>query len=53
MVPNLARLPGGCRFNPRCSDAMSICSVRPPDLNLLENGHKARCWLHDKAGASQ
>ncbi|MGN6450931.1 MAG: ABC transporter ATP-binding protein [Brucella intermedia] len=52
MVPNLARLPGGCRFNPRCSDAMSVCSLKAPDLNLLENGHKARCWLHDKAGAS-
>jgi len=52
MVPNLARLPGGCRFNPRCSDAMSVCSFKAPDLNLLENGHKARCWLHDKAGAS-
>ncbi|KQW49700.1 MULTISPECIES: ABC transporter ATP-binding protein [Ensifer] len=50
VVPNLAKLPTGCRFNPRCGDAMPICRVQQPELTDLGNGHKARCWLHDKQG---
>jgi peptide/nickel transport system ATP-binding protein len=50
VVPNLAKLPTGCRFNPRCGDAMPICRVQQPELTNLGNGHKARCWLHDKQG---
>ncbi|CAN7737964.1 peptide ABC transporter ATP-binding protein [Ensifer sp. Root31] len=50
VVPNLAKLPTGCRFNPRCGDAMPICRVQQPGLTDLGNGHKARCWLHDKQG---
>ena len=53
MVPNLAKLPGGCRFNPRCGDVMPLCTRQSPELAVLENGHKARCWLHDKTGATQ
>lgn len=52
VVPNLFRLPAGCRFNPRCGDIMPVCSVKSPDLVQLENDHKARCWLHDETGAS-
>ncbi|GHG96229.1 ABC transporter ATP-binding protein [Pseudodonghicola xiamenensis] len=46
MVPNLAKLPGGCRFRPRCGDAMPICMQKDPGLADLGNGHGARCWLH-------
>ncbi|MCM2402652.1 ABC transporter ATP-binding protein [Rhizobium sp. S153] len=52
VVPNLAKLPQGCRFHPRCGDAMPICSVKSPELVDLGKGHKARCWLHDKQGAA-
>ncbi|WP_151719835.1 ABC transporter ATP-binding protein [Gemmobacter serpentinus] len=45
MVPNLAKLPPGCRFAPRCRDAMPTCQ-RPPDLETVGTGHVARCWLH-------
>ncbi len=51
VVPNLAKLPGGCRFNPRCGDAMPICRQQQPPLADLGNGHLARCWLHTKEGA--
>lgn len=51
VVPNLAKLPQGCRFNPRCGDSMPICRIQQPELTDLGNGHKARCWLHDKQGA--
>ncbi|MEK1890248.1 MAG: ABC transporter ATP-binding protein [Phyllobacterium sp.] len=50
VVPNLAKLPAGCRFNPRCKDAMPICRAQEPKLTDLGNGHKVRCWLHDKQG---
>jgi peptide/nickel transport system ATP-binding protein len=46
VVPNLAKLPAGCRFHPRCRDAMPICRVQQPELTDLGNGHKVRCWLH-------
>ncbi|MDD8022264.1 MAG: ABC transporter ATP-binding protein [Paracoccaceae bacterium] len=46
MVPNLAKLPPGCRFSPRCGDAMPICLQKEPGLADLGRGHNARCWLH-------
>lgn len=46
MVPNLAQLPGGCRFAARCAEAMAICRSAEPDLTDLGQGHRSRCWLH-------
>ncbi len=51
MVPNLARLPSGCRFRPRCTDAMAICQTREPAVTDLEKDHRARCWLHARQDA--
>ncbi|MBV7522564.1 ABC transporter ATP-binding protein [Ensifer sp. ENS12] len=48
VVPNLAKLPVGCRFHPRCADAMPICQLKQPELTELGNGHKVRCWMHDR-----
>lgn len=50
MVPNLERLPPGCRFNPRCGDVMPVCHQAEPALAELGNGHLARCWLHAASG---
>lgn len=52
MVPNLAHLPKGCRFSPRCADAMPICHVQSPGIFDIGNGHKARCWLHERKGVA-
>jgi oligopeptide/dipeptide ABC transporter ATP-binding protein len=43
--PNLANLPPGCHFHPRCPDVMPRClSEEPGDFSLgAERG--ARCWL--------
>lgn len=48
--PNLADLPSGCHFHPRCPSAMPRCTTEePPDFNL-GNGGMARCWLvHQEA----
>ncbi|RWR48277.1 ABC transporter ATP-binding protein [Sinirhodobacter ferrireducens] len=45
MVPNLAKLPEGCRFGPRCGEAMPICQ-RAPELKPLGPTHASRCWLN-------
>src|SRR5688500_9910085 len=50
VVPNLATLPPGCTFAPRCPYRMDICTTAVPALVKIESGHKARCYLHsDKA----
>jgi oligopeptide/dipeptide ABC transporter ATP-binding protein len=45
--PNLANLPPGCAFHPRCPAAMPRCAVdEPQDVPLAEGG-VVRCWLVD------
>ena len=44
--PNLAALPTGCHFHPRCAEALSRCVVEePPDIHAGA-GSVVRCWLH-------
>ncbi len=45
MVPNLLNMPAGCRFCPRCDNALPICQEKEPPLLDL-NGHQVRCWLY-------
>ena len=42
--PNLADLPSGCHFHPRCRFAQEKCSVEYPDVTNLGNGHASACW---------
>jgi len=46
--PNLISAPPGCRFNPRCPEAVDVCREKEPDLIEVENGHFVRCWLYAK-----
>jgi oligopeptide/dipeptide ABC transporter ATP-binding protein len=49
--PNLASPPSGCRFHPRCADAMSECSAEEPPL-YMRGSSMVRCLLYrDGAGA--
>ena len=43
--PNLASLPPGCPFQPRCPEALNRCATEDPDDVRLEDGSVARCWL--------
>ena len=45
IVPSIFDLPSGCSFNPRCSEALPICSQEAPPLFDLGDGHRVRCWL--------
>lgn len=44
-IPNLISPPTGCRFHPRCSEAIPECAEIVPDTVELEKGHFVRC-LH-------
>ena len=47
--PNLIDPPSGCRFHPRCPNAMRVCaSVQPVELRL-DAGRRVQCWLHGPA----
>jgi len=43
--PDLAQLPAGCAFAPRCPQAIARCAVDVPPAFALGPGHAARCWL--------
>ena len=48
-VPNLTKLPEGCRFAERCEHCTHECLVARPGLTELTETHKVRCFL--KGGA--
>lgn len=41
--PDLAALPPGCSFAPRCKHAAAACMVAPPEVVEIGPGHAARC----------
>jgi oligopeptide/dipeptide ABC transporter ATP-binding protein len=43
--PDLARLPDGCAFAPRCPHAVDRCRVEAPPETAVAAGHATRCWL--------
>jgi oligopeptide/dipeptide ABC transporter ATP-binding protein len=48
MVPNLINPPTGCRFHPRCKEAMSICSKKRPEMIEERPNHFVACYLYGK-----
>ncbi len=42
-VPDPRRLPGGCRFHPRCYQAVPDCARIAPELREITPGHWAAC----------
>jgi oligopeptide/dipeptide ABC transporter ATP-binding protein len=57
--PDLASLPPGCAFHPRCAEAMPRCAEQTPETVQCGQDWTARCWLahpmeglrHDRARA--
>jgi oligopeptide/dipeptide ABC transporter ATP-binding protein len=43
--PDLAALPAGCSFHPRCQQAQPRCYAEEPAEQHLGNGSTVRCWL--------
>ena len=50
-VANLMDPPGGCRFHPRCPNAVSVCSREQPPLEAMEPGQRVAC--HNPVGVRQ
>jgi oligopeptide/dipeptide ABC transporter ATP-binding protein len=44
--PNLIDPPSGCRFHPRCPDAMRVCALLEPVEQRVGEGRRTQCWLH-------
>ena len=45
--PDLAEVPTGCSFAPRCKFVEPACVARPPDLREMGGSHLVRCVLAD------
>ena len=44
--PDLRRPPPGCRFAPRCPQAMPVCHEHEPPYFEVGDNHYVMCWLH-------
>ena len=44
-VPDLASMPAGCRFAPRCKYATDKCRAQEPELKNVGGERRCRCWL--------
>ena len=42
--PDLVDPPSGCRFHPRCSEALEKCKKEEPPLIEVEPEHRVACW---------
>jgi oligopeptide/dipeptide ABC transporter ATP-binding protein len=47
VVPNLANLPPGCAFEPRCPKRFDRCTSAPPPSCEVGPSQRARCYLYD------
>jgi oligopeptide/dipeptide ABC transporter ATP-binding protein len=47
VVPNLLKLPKGCRFCPRCEKATERCFREEPELYKINDKHSVRCFLYE------
>jgi len=51
--PDLAALPRGCSFAPRCPLVRDRCRREAPPAFHLGQGRMAHCWLAEEAGAER
>jgi oligopeptide transport system ATP-binding protein len=48
--PDLASIPPGCSFYPRCPYRIDRCQEEEPPLMLADEGHYSACWVDVKSG---
>jgi oligopeptide/dipeptide ABC transporter ATP-binding protein len=46
--PNLAFVPEGCAFHPRCDHAIERCRKETPQLEPVGKNHEKACWIDVK-----
>ena len=47
IVPVLTEIIAGCKFADRCPYAFDVCRQSQPQLEPINEGHRARCWLKE------
>jgi peptide/nickel transport system ATP-binding protein len=47
LAPSPLAWPTGCKFHPRCSQAMDICRQVAPRLGVVEEGRQVACHLYE------
>ena len=52
MMPDPMKLPAGCKFCKRCSEAMEICHTTEPEAVKISENHVVKCHLY-KGGAAK
>ena len=50
LPPDLAHLPGGCSFYPRCDWRTDHCRDEYPAITQVDADHQAACWEWEKVG---
>ncbi len=50
---NMLNLPRGCAFCPRCGAAMKICLTQAPQELVINDEHKAACWMNVKEACEE
>ena len=53
LPPDLAHLPEGCSFYPRCDFRQDACLNEYPNIVQVEGEHQAACWEWQKVGREQ
>jgi peptide/nickel transport system ATP-binding protein len=53
VIPDLVKPPPGCRFHPRCLQAIDVCKTEKPVMIELEEGHWVSCHLYQKGVRSK
>jgi len=48
-VPNLASLPPGCAFAPRCAERVEACDATRPETTIVAPGREVRCLRREGA----
>ena len=51
-VPDLANIPSGCPFHPRCPKVFDKCDQAEPVLTQTESERQVSCWLYAKEASS-
>jgi len=51
-IPAYMHPPAGCRFHPRCPQAMDICRQEKPAFYTVGSDHQVACFLYRDGGAA-
>lgn len=49
LMPDPTNLPTGCKFHPRCPNAVEMCAREIPGAHSISETHKVRCFAYTQA----